>query len=200
MRLYIVANLDKVKDYTLFAPLTKKGLSDSKKLTKILRKLNITHLYCSPYVNALQTIYPYAKKRNLSVAIDYSLVDHIKDYLVAKKSYNNELPKYIEKRFKSSENYKSATHHMNLKYNESNNDLHQRLRNILRQIIINHSKKDDNVLIISHKIPINAIMKIGSNSHHTNIPKDYPSNYDYPDGGITKIFDKDKWSFDKINW
>lgn len=200
MRLYVVANLDKVKDYTLFAPLTKKGLSDSKKLTKILKKLNITHLYSSPYVNALQTIYPYAKKKNINVAIDYSLVDHIKDYLVAKKSFNNELPKYIEKRFKGDENYESSTHPLDLKFNESDKELNNRLRNILRQIILRHNKKEDNVLIISHKIPINTIMKIGGNSNHTNIPKDYPTNYDYPDGGITKIFDKDKWKFEKINW
>ena len=200
MRLYVVANLDKVNDYTLFAPLTKKGLSDSKKLMNIFKKLKITHLYSSPYVNALQTIYPYAKKKNLSVAIDYSLVDHIKDYLVAKKSSNNELPKYIEKRFKGNENYESTTHHLDLKYNESDKDLHKRLRNLLREIILNHNKRNDNILIISHKIPINAIMKIGSKSHHTSIPKDYPANYDYPEGGITKIFDKDKWTFEKINW
>ena len=135
MRLYIVANLDKVKDYTLYAPLTKKGLSDSKKLMKLLRKLQITHLYSSPYVNALQTIYPYAKKKNLNVAIDYSLVDHIKDYLVAKKSFNNELPKYIEKRFKGLENYESATHPQDLRFNESDKDLQHRIKNLLRQII-----------------------------------------------------------------
>lgn len=200
MRLYIVANLDKVKDYTLYAPLTKKGLSDSKKLMKLLRKLQITHLYSSPYVNALQTIYPYAKKKNLNVAIDYSLVDHIKDYLVAKKSFNNELPKYIEKRFKGLENYESATHPEDLRFNESDKDLQHRIKNLLRQIIRNHNRRDDNVLIVSHKIPINTVMKIGSQSNHTNIPKDYPTNYDYPEGGITKIFDKDRWTFDKINW
>ena len=200
MRLYVVANLDKVNDYTMFAPLTKKGLSDSKKLTKLLRKLDITHLYSSPYVNALQTVYPYAKKRNLDVSIDYSLVDHIKDYLVGKKSFNNELPKYISKRFRGIENYESSTHHNDLRFNESDKELHKRLRNILRMIILSHSKKDDNILIISHKVPINAIMKIGSQSKHSNIPKDYPNNYDYPNGGITKIFDKDKWTFDKINW
>lgn len=200
MRLYVVANLDKVKDYTLFAPLTKKGLSDSKKLAKIFKKLNITHLYCSPYINALQTVYPYAKRKNLEIAIDYSLVDHIKDYLVSKKSFNNQLPRYIEKRFKGIDNYESATNNLDLKYNESDKDLNQRLINILRKIIMTHNKKDDNILIISHKIPINFIMKIGSKSNHTNIPKDYPSNYDYPEGGITKIFDKDKWNFEKINW
>ena len=200
MRLYVVANLDKVNDYTMFAPLTKKGLSDSKKLTKLLKKLNITHLYSSPYVNALQTVYPYAKRRNLDISIDYSLVDHIKDYLVAKKSFNNELPKYVSKRFRGVENYESSTHHQNLKFNESDKELQRRLRNILRMVILSHNKKDDNILIISHKVPINAIMKIGSQSKHSSIPKDYPNNYDYPDGGITKIFEKDKWTFDKINW
>jgi len=200
MKLYVIANLDKVNDYTLFAPLTKKGLSDSKKLVKLLKKLNITHLYSSPYVNALQTIYPYAKKKNINISIDYSLVDHIKDYLVAKKSYNNELPKYVSKRFKGDENYESATHHEDLKFNESNKDLHKRLKNILRQIIFNHNKSDNNILVITHKIPINRIMLIGSKSKHTDIPRDYPTNYDYPDGGITKIFERDKWTFEKINW
>ena len=200
MKLYVIANLDKVNDYTLFAPLTKKGLSDSKRLVKLLKRLNITHLYSSPYVNALQTIYPYAKKKNVNISIDYSLVDHIKDYLVAKKSYNNELPKYVSKRFKGIEDYESATHHNDLKFNESNKDLHRRLKNILRQIIFSHSKNNDNILLVSHKIPINSIMLIGSKSKHSDIPRDYPTNYDYPDGGITKIFEKDKWTFEKINW
>ena len=200
MKLYVIANLDKVNDYTLFAPLTKKGLSDSKRLVKLLKRLNITHLYSSPYVNALQTIYPYAKKKNVNISIDYSLVDHIKDYLVAKKSYNNELPKYVSKRFKGKEDYESATHHNDLKFNESNKDLHRRLKNILRQIIFSHSKNNDNILLVSHKIPINSIMLIGSKSKHSDIPRDYPTNYDYPDGGITKIFEKDKWTFEKINW
>ena len=200
MRLYIIANLEKVNDCTMYAPLTKKGLSDSKKLAKILKKLKITHLYSSPYVTALQTVYPYAKINNLKVSIDYSLIDHLKDHLVVKKSYNNILPKYISKRFRYDDLYESATNNNDLKFNESDNDLHKRLRNILRNLIINHSKMNHNILIISHKKPINAIMKIGSSSKFTNIPKDYPTDYDYPDGGITKIFDKDKWTFDKINW
>ena len=200
MRLYVITNLEKVNDYTMYAPLTKKGLSDSKKLAKILKKLKITHLYSSPYVTALQTIYPYAKMKNLKVSIDYSLIEHLKDNLVVEKSYNNSLPKYISKRFRSDETYESATNNLDLRFNESNNELFKRIRNILRNVIINHSNKNHNILIISHKKPINAIMKIGGSSKFTNIPKDYPFEYDYPDGGITKIFDKDKWTFDKINW
>ena len=136
----------------------------------------------------------------MNINIDYSLVEHIKDYLVAKKSFNNELPKYVSKRFRVNEDYQSATHPEDLRYNESDNDLHRRLRNILRNIIVKHSKKEDNIMIVTHKIPINGIMKIGSKSNHTNIPSDYPANYDYPEGGITKIFDRDKWTFDKVNW
>ena len=193
MRLYVISNLEKVNDYTMFAPLTRKGLSDSKKLVKIFRKLKISHLYSSPYITALQTIYPYAKYYKMKVCIDYSLVEHIKESLVAKESFNNELPKYISKRFRINDNYKSTTYTDDLRYNESNNDLYKRLRNILRNIILNHVDKDDNILIITHKIPINGIMKIGGTSNHTRIPKDYPFDYDYPEGGITKIFDKDKF-------
>ena len=44
------------------------------------------------------------------------------------------------------------------------------------------------------------IMKIGGNSNYTEIPDDYPSDYDYPMGAITEIFNKDKWTFKKVNW
>lgn len=65
MRLYVLRHEDRTVDASFFAPLTEKGLNNSKDLIKRLAKLKINKVYSSPFIRTLQTVYPYVKTNGL---------------------------------------------------------------------------------------------------------------------------------------
>ena len=48
-------------------PLTKEGLEDSKKVTKALSNLNISTIYSSPYIRAMDTLKDFAEHQGLEI-------------------------------------------------------------------------------------------------------------------------------------
>ena len=64
MRLYILRHEDRPEDCSFFTPLSEQGLINSNKLTTILEKCKINYIISSPFIRTLQTIVPYAKKKN----------------------------------------------------------------------------------------------------------------------------------------
>ena len=46
-------------------------------LKEELEKLNITHVYTSPFIRCLQTIHPYCKSRGIKPMVDYSLYEYL---------------------------------------------------------------------------------------------------------------------------
>ena len=69
MKLYILRHEERTIDATFFAPLTEKGLHNSKILVSNLDNLGITKIYCSPFIRTMQTIYPFSikhKKKSVS--------------------------------------------------------------------------------------------------------------------------------------
>ena len=71
MKLYILSHEDRNQDATFFSPLTKQGLENATKLIKELEKVEISHIYSSPYIRTLQTIHPYSKKHNLKIEVSF---------------------------------------------------------------------------------------------------------------------------------
>jgi hypothetical protein len=47
----------------------------------------------------MQTVYPFAKKKNLKLNLDYNLVEIQHPSIIPQKSFNVELPTYIAKQF-----------------------------------------------------------------------------------------------------
>lgn len=202
MKIYLLRHEDRYTDATFFAPLNKNGLDNSLKLIEILEELKINDIYSSPYIRTLQTIYPYAKKLNLPIKVDYCLGEKISNFIIPENSFQIRLPEYIGEQFRVSKDYKSIIYPEEYVMNESMSILEDRVKKILKNIIQkNHRKEDKNIILVTHQAVANIILKILSKK---NISSDLVFNdeekYPYPKGALTQIFSGKNWNFKPINW
>lgn len=160
MKIYLLRHEDRTMDLTFFSPLTEAGLENSVNLTNILEKEKINLIYSSPYIRTLQTIYPYAKKYNIKMNLDYSLGEIYDNEYIPKKSYQITLPEYIAKGFNYNEDYKSQIYPTDINYPEKNCDFIKRIKTFLKTIILQNHKSDKNIVLVTHKGNINIIINI----------------------------------------
>lgn len=192
MRIYILRHEERTIDCTFFAPLTKKGLENSMKLTNYLLPLNIDEIYCSPFIRTLQTINPYINKTNKKIKLEYGLIEIKHESIIPPKSHNVELPNYLAEFFNYDINYETVINTNQIKYPENTNDLKNRIYFFLRHLLMNNYKTNKNILLVTHQgvcSIILSILKINNN----------PYKSDYPLGKLSLIFDTDNWVFKKIN-
>jgi broad specificity phosphatase PhoE len=189
MKIYILRHEERTKDATFFSPLTKNGLINSINLINILKKHNITKIFCSPFIRTLQTIYPFAKDKNIKINIEYGLCEILHPDIIPRKSYNVELPDYLCEEFNYNPKYKSIIKNTDLIYPEDAKILENRTKKILKSIIQNHYKTDENILLVTHQ------------GHCTNIINIINSKLEneYDIGKLSLIFDKNKWNYIKLN-
>lgn len=193
MRIYILRHEERTIDCTFFAPLTKKGLDKSLKLTNYLLSLNIDEIYCSPFIRTLQTIYPYINKTNKKLKLEYGLMEIKHESIIPPKSHNVELPNYLAEFFNYDINYETLINTNEIKYPENTNDLKNRIYFFLRHLIMNYYKTNKNILLVTHQGVCNIILKIINNLYNVT------DNTEYPLGQLSLIFDNDKWILKKIN-
>lgn len=199
MKIYILRHEDRTQDATMFSPLTEVGLKNSLNLVKILEKLKINKIYSSPFIRTLQTIYPYSKEKDIKINIDYSLAEIQIPDLIPKKSYDTSLPEYLKKSFNYDDQYNSVIESTDYKYPESSKDIMKRVKTFLQTILRNH-KKHHNIIIVTHQACANCILDIIANTNKTELDSGFDLRYNYPKGGITQIFEGEKWAFKPINW
>ena len=196
MKIFILRHEDRTQDASFFSPLTKNGLENSKKLIEKINELHITHIYSSPYIRTLQTIYPYVKSKEMKVKLEYALSEINDPDLISKNAYGTYLPEYIAQSFLYDENYKSSIEPSGLKYPEIKTDVNTRIKNFLKILITNHYKKDDRILLVTHQVVCNTILNLVNKSI-----KNKEQQIDiYPTGAISFVFDDTEWIFKPINW
>jgi 2,3-bisphosphoglycerate-dependent phosphoglycerate mutase len=191
MKIYILRHEDRTQDATLFSPLTKNGLENAIKLIPRCEELRINHIYSSPYIRTLQTIYPFAKSRGINIKIEYSLSEINDPDIIPKNSHGTSLPEYLAKSFIYNESYKSTMQPEEIKYPETFKEVELRIKNFLKNLITNHHKTDDNIIIVTHQIVCDIILKIGNKKL---------SDLSYPLGGISLAFEDADWTFKPINF
>ena len=197
MRIYILRHEDRTMDATFFSPLTQDGLDNSVKLIESLEKCKIDYIYSSPFIRTLQTIYPYSKKYNVKINAEHSLSEIQHPHIIPVKSYQINLPQYIADQFNCNSNYISYLDPHNHNYPEDEKSVSSRVKSFLSKIIREHLNTKHNILIVSHQIVCNCILKKATKRY-----KDikYEIHYNYPKGSITKIFDEEEFIFEPINW
>jgi broad specificity phosphatase PhoE len=198
MKLYVLRHEDRTMDLTFFSPLTKNGLDNSIELIKYLEKEKINIVYSSPYIRTLQTIYPYCKKYNIKQNLDYSLTELYQEENIPKKSYQITLPEYIAESFNFNNEYVSSILPLEINFPENVKDFNKRIKDLLKNIIKDNYKSNNSILLVTHQGVIDLIL-------HTILKKNnnFKNNLGelkYPKGGLTKIFDNNNWTIDKINW
>jgi 2,3-bisphosphoglycerate-dependent phosphoglycerate mutase len=197
MKIYLVRHEDRTQDCTFFSPLTKKGLENSIILKDKLKELDINVIYSSPFIRTLQTVYPYSISSGNKINIDYSLAEIQLPDLIPPNSYKVKLPKYLEEKFNYNPNYTSLINPIDYKYPENANNLHDRVKKILKKIISNNARTQNNILLVTHQGVCDTILKIILKN---GFKLDNSQKIKYPKGGLTKIFDDNKWSFKPYNW
>lgn len=195
MKIFILRHEDRTQDASFFAPLTKNGLENSKKLIEKLNELHITHIYSSPYIRTLQTIYPYVKSKEMKVKLEYALSEINDPELISKNTYGTYLPEYIGQSFLYDENYKSFIEPSGLKYPEIKTDVNTRIKNFLKILITNHYKTDDRILLVTHQVVCNTILNLINKSIKIKEQIEI-----YPTGALSFVFDDTEWIFKPINW
>jgi broad specificity phosphatase PhoE len=183
MKIYILRHEQRTKDASFFSPLTKQGHLNADNLVDTIKKLNINKIYCSPYIRTLQTIYPYAKKYNIPINIDYGLVEILHESIIPPKSFNVELPDYMEEHFNINKSYNPLIKASDLEYPENNEKLLKRTKKIFKHIINMNKYTNDNILVVTHQGLCKNIINIKNKID------------DYETGKISLIFDNLEWCY-----
>ena len=195
MKIYILRHEDRTEDATFFSPLTEKGLNNANNLIDYLEKLGITKIYCSPYIRTMQTIYPFAKKNNFKLNLDYGLIEIQHPTIIPPKSVNIELPSYIAKQFIFNENYTSSIKASEIIYPEDTHALKLRTQKFIKHIITKFYKTNETILIVTHQGLCKVILSIIDKFEKVN--SDLIENY--PLGKISLIFKGTEWTYKKVN-
>lgn len=198
MKIYILRHEDRTQDCSLYSPLTKNGLNNSIKLVHTLDKIGINVVISSPYIRCLQTVYPYCKEKGLKVNIEYGLGEIQHNELISKRSANLRLPEYLIISFNGNLNYKTIVEPEIINYPETEKQVDLRVRRVLRELIKEYLPKNvDNILIVTHQVVCQQILKIVnkfSEEFKNKVKTDA-----YEKGKVCLIFDSGKWTFKEIN-
>lgn len=158
MRLYLLRHEERnLRDISFFSPLTLRGRWNAEnKQVPILNQLDLTKIYSSPFLRALETIEPYIRQEELnidSINIDHSLAEaSIFGYY---RMYD--LPLLWYDRFKINRNYLSITG--KIERQETEQEIAMRVRKFLQYLIARYKHTDENILIISHEYIIILILR-----------------------------------------
>ena len=195
MKIYILRHEDRTMDATFFSPLTQEGLDNSVKLIDILGKHSINCIFTSPFIRTIQTIHPYAKSRSLKLNIEHCLSEIQHPHLIPVKSYQINLPLYIAEQFNYNPDYVSMMDPSSHNYPETAESVASRTKKFLTKILSEMMDTDLNIIIVTHQIICNNLIKMTSKKK-----MNFDISYNYPKGGLTKIFDNKKFVFEPINW
>ena len=197
MKIYILRHEDRTMDGTFFSPLTQDGLDNAVKLIELLNKYNIDCIYSSPFIRTLQTVYPYAKSKGLKINADHSLAEIQHPHIIPVKSFQITLPLYIAEQFNCNPNYTSSLDPQFHVYPEDEQSVNNRVKQFITKLINEKLDSNHNVLIVTHQIVCNCLLKLATKKIKE---LKIDASYNYPKGGMTKIFDTAEWTFKPINW
>jgi broad specificity phosphatase PhoE len=196
MKIFILRHEDRPQDCSFFTPLTKNGLERSVKLVPILKKLNITEIYSSPFIRTLQTVYPFSKEANLKINLEYGLSELHHSELIAKKAVGMYLPEYLAESFNYNPEYKTIIKPEEIKYPETEKDINIRTKRVIKNIITKNIETNANILLVTHQAFCISCLKIVNKSLTTKL--DESKLTDYPKGKVSLIFDNE-WIYKEIN-
>lgn len=173
MKIYFLRHeLRPLGDPTFLIELTDKGKNNAQnKLIIELNKLNITRVFCSPFLRTLQTIGKFCSENNLEINIEYSICETIQD-----PKFENNDNLYLDSSldiynsYNINNNYISLINCDQIKYPESIEDIKTRSRTLLQYLYSNHQFRDDNILICTHQGIVNNLINFYGLKREMNEP------------------------------
>jgi len=181
MTIYYLRHEDRpLEDSTFYIELSKLGKHRAKtSLKKLLLELNISEIYCSPFIRCLQTIKPFTQESGKIVNVDYGLQEFFFDKNFIKKS-KAELSLEEEINFNVNQNYNSTLKPNTLKYQENLLSITQRVENFVNNVLKEYIHSKKNILVCTHMGVLNVLISKMSNIKRA--PNDF-----YSMGSLSKI-------------
>ena len=169
-----------LEDSTFHIELSKLGKHRSKtSLKKLLLELNISEIYCSPFIRCLQTIHPFVRESGTKLNVDYALQEIFFDKnFIRKPSSKLNLRESIH--FQVNSNYNSSLEPNTLKYEESMVSVNSRVSNFVNNVLSPHIESKKNILVCTHMGIVNIL--ISNMSKMKRDPNDF-----YDMGIVSKI-------------
>jgi broad specificity phosphatase PhoE len=157
MKLILLRHGDRGVNPGFFSELTESGIMQSLFLPEKLKDYKIDAIFSSPFLRTLQTIYPYAKKYNKKINIEYGLYEYLHNpyfmiypwYYKINDIKDNELKSIVNNEYESIVNLDN--------FYVLEDEKHLEMRIIEFFSYLNTKYRNKTVLIVSHKGVINKI-------------------------------------------
>lgn len=199
MKIYILRHEDRTQDCSFFAPLTETGLQNANGLVHNLKECKINMILSSPFIRTLQTVYPFAKEADIKIKLEYGLAEFHHADIIPPKAVGISLPEYLALSFNYDPIYKTVVKPTDITFPETPKNVEVRVKRVLRDIINKYYDTDYNIVLVTHQIMCNTIIKIvnGSDGKFKNkIPEKVLNGYQK--GKLCLVFDKG-WTYKPIN-
>ncbi len=168
MRIYVLRHQKRYTQIQFMTPLSELGHELANQETSpALEKLNIDHVFSSPFLRTLQTIRPYIEQNpSRIVKVEYGLYERICQDDFEEKDYLKSVPKKWHQKFHLDHNYQSVVKKKEIKYNESIEDVHDRLNTFMKYLFKQYGDTNETILLVSHMSPIHILLEMSGQ----NIP------------------------------
>ena len=160
MPIYFLRHEDRdMSDPTFYTNLTAEGHYNANKLVGLLTELNITKIYCSPFIRCLQTIHPYIESTNQKVCVDWGIQESFYHRLFHSHNYT-ELSKQEKDFYNVSPIYKGTMKPNVLRYQESHRDFISRVTDFFIKLKLENQSSDETILICTHMGVLNVLLSL----------------------------------------
>ena len=178
MKLIVLRHFQRYEDTSFYSSLTLEGFANSLVIVKRLERMGITHIYSSPYLRAIQTVFPFVEHMN-----DYGLKIRVEPVIGEMRNLQNFQPAHLFEKgindipIKYSPDldweYKSMTDTLHVERPESFEDVVERVLQFFHNLADIH-ELNDRILIVTHSSIVNAMKRIYND---TNNNDDVPHPY-----------------------
>ena len=160
MKLILMRHEERGCNPGFFTELTDNGIVNSCIIPKLLNDFNIDIIFSSPFIRTLQTIYPYAKKYDKKINVEYGLYEYIHNIYFKINNWYYTLNDIKDEELKTIVNndYMSIVKKDDFIILENEESLEKRIIKFFNYL--NKNYRDKTVLLISHKGVINKIKDI----------------------------------------
>jgi len=172
MRIWTLRHEERYQSPVFETSLTYNGFHRAKLLARTLDNMEITHIYCSPFVRTLQTIAPFLLFSSIKVNLEPAVSEFIQHEDFAHRHTVipvDTLGEHFENMSFVNELYQPIYNESKITYPESLEHLEKRIHAFLDHLSSNH-RPHDRILVVSHKGPINVM-------HSFHDSRDYPVGF-----------------------
>lgn len=158
MKIILLRHEERYFDIGFFSSLTDNGIirANTSLITE-LSYIKIDCIFSSPFLRTLQTIYPYSKKKNKKVKIEYGLYEYIHNpyFLLFQWYHTTNDIEDVDLKSIINKNYKSIVNKDDFSILENENNLEKRIKKFFDYLLKDYKNKT--VLLVTHKGVINKI-------------------------------------------